>query len=209
MPSMMATAVEGFSPSGRMGARAGRAEAESPVGSVLIVLISSNAYISPPYTNARDCPSFRRRAMRGINMVTVYDVPAEQLILKTAQKLKENPNIVPPEWAEYVKTGRHTERGPTQDDWWYTRAASIMRKLYVKGPMGSSRLAAEYGGFADKGSMPNRAVKGSRNIARKCMMQLEAAGYLVSKDKEGRAISPAGQSLLDNTAKEVYDEMRA
>ena len=52
-------------------------------------------------------------------MVTVYDVPAEQLILKTAQKLKENPNIVPPEWAEYVKTGRHTERGPTQDDWWY------------------------------------------------------------------------------------------
>ena len=28
-------------------------------------------------------------------MVTVYDVPAEQLILKTAQKLKENPNIVP------------------------------------------------------------------------------------------------------------------
>ncbi len=148
-------------------------------------------------------------AMRGINMVTVYDVPAEQLILKTAQKLKENPNIVPPEWAEYVKTGRHTERGPSQDDWWYTRAASIMRKLYVKGPMGSSRLAAEYGGYADKGSMPNRAVKGSRNIARKCMMQLEAAGYLVSKDKEGRAISPAGQSLLDNTAKEVYDEMRA
>ena len=108
-----------------------------------------------------------------------------------------------------MKTGRHTERGPSQDDWWYTRAASIMRKLYVKGPMGSSRLAAEYGGYADKGSMPNRAVKGSRNIARKCMMQLEAAGYLVSKDKEGRAISPAGQSLLDNTAKEVYDEMRA
>ena len=84
-----------------------------------------------------------------------------------------------------------------------------MRKLYVKGPMGSSKLAAEYGGYADKGSMPNRAVKGSRNIARKCMMQLEAAGYLVSKDKQGRAISPAGQSLLDNTAKEVYDEMKA
>ena len=130
-------------------------------------------------------------------MVTVYDVPAEQLILKTAQKLKENPNIVPPEWAEFVKTGRHTEKAPSQDDWWYTRAASILRKLYVKGPMGSSKLAAEYGGYADKGSMPNRAVKGSRNIARKCMMQLEAAGYLVSKDKQGRAISPAGQSLLD------------
>ena len=93
-------------------------------------------------------------------MVTVYDVPAEQLIIKTAQKLKENDKIVPPDWAEFVKTGRHTERAPSQDDWWYTRAASIMRKLYVKGPMGSSKLAAEYGGYADRGSMPNKAVKG-------------------------------------------------
>lgn len=142
-------------------------------------------------------------------MVTVYDVPAEKLILKTAEKLKGNDNIVPPEWAEYAKTGRHTEKAPVQEDWWFTRSASILRKLYVKGPMGSSRLAAEYGGFADKGSMPNRAVKGSRNIARKCMMQLEAAGLLVSKEKQGRSIAPAGQSLLDNAAKEVYDEMNA
>lgn len=142
-------------------------------------------------------------------MVTVYDVPAEKLILKAAEKLKGNANIVPPEWAEYAKTGRHTEKAPVQEDWWFTRSASILRKLYVKGPMGSSRLAAEYGGFSDKGSMPNRAVKGSRNIARKCMMQLEAAGLLVSKEKQGRSISPAGQSLLDNAAKEVYDEMNA
>ena len=75
--------------------------------------------------------------------------------------------------------------------------------------MGTSRLAAEYGGYADRGAKPNRAVKGSRNIVRKCMIQLEAAGLLVSKEKQGRAISPAGQSLLDNAAKEVYDEMNA
>lgn len=142
-------------------------------------------------------------------MVTVYDVPAEKLILKTAEKLKSVQAIAPPEWAEYVKTGRHTERAPSQDDWWFTRAASILRKIYVKGPMGSSRLAAEYGGFADRGAKPNRAVKGSRNIARKCMMQLEKAGFLVSKDKEGRGISAAGMSLLDNAAKEVFDEMNA
>jgi len=41
------------------------------------------------------------------------------------------------------------------------------------------------------------------------MIQLEKAGYLVSKDKQGRAISPSGMSLLDNAAKEVYDEMKA
>ena len=142
-------------------------------------------------------------------MVTVYDVPAEKLILKTAEKLKQNSAIVPPEWAEFVKTGVHTEKAPSQDDWWFTRSASILRKLYVKGPMGSSKLAAEYGGYRDNGTMPNKEVKGSRNIARKCMIQLEKAGYLVSKDKQGRAISPSGMSLLDNAAKEVYDEMKA
>ncbi|MDR2866661.1 MAG: 30S ribosomal protein S19e [Methanomassiliicoccaceae archaeon] len=142
-------------------------------------------------------------------MVTVYDVPAEKLILRTAEKLKGISAIVPPEWAEYAKTGRHTEKAPQQDDWWFTRAASILRKIYVKGPMGSSKLAAEYGGFADRGAKPNKAVKGSRNIARKCLMQLEKAGFLVTKGKEGRAISPSGMSLLDNTAKEVFDEMNA
>jgi small subunit ribosomal protein S19e len=142
-------------------------------------------------------------------MVTVYDVPAKRLILKAAEKLKENEAIVPPEWAEFAKTGRHTEKAPVQEDWWFTRSASILRKLYVKGPMGSSRMAAEYGGFADRGAKPNKAVRGSRSIARKCMMQLEGAGYLSKKDKEGRSISPAGMSLMDNAAKEVFDEMNA
>ena len=101
-------------------------------------------------------------------MVTVYDVPAEKLILKVAEKLKGNDNIVAPAWAEFAKTGRHTEKAPSQEDWWFNRSAAILRKIYVKGPMGSSKLAAEYGGYADKGSKPNKAIKGSRNIARKC-----------------------------------------
>ena len=142
-------------------------------------------------------------------MVTVYDVPAEKLILKVSEKLKENDKIVPPEWAEFAKTGIHTERAPVQQDWWYTRAASIMRKLYVKGPMGTSKLAGEYGGFNDRGCKPNKAVKGSRNIVRKCLVQLQDAGLLeATQDKQGRKISPAGQKLLDNSAKEVFDESK-
>ena len=142
-------------------------------------------------------------------MVTVYDVPAEKLILKVSEKRKENDKIVPPEWAEFAKTGIHTERAPVQQDWWYTRAASIMRKLYVKGPMGTSKLAGEYGGFNDRGCKPNKAVNGSRNIVRKCLIQLQDAGLLeATQDKQGRKISPAGQKLLDNSAKEVFDESK-
>jgi small subunit ribosomal protein S19e len=138
-------------------------------------------------------------------MVTSYDIPAEKLIEKVAAKLREIETIKAPEWAEFAKTGRHTEKAPTQKDWWHTRAASILRKIYMKGPIGSSRLAEEYGGFADRGSRPNKAVKGSRNIARKCMMQLEASGLIAKNKNKGRVVTAKGQKLLDAAAKEVAD----
>jgi small subunit ribosomal protein S19e len=138
-------------------------------------------------------------------MVTSYDIPAEKLIEKVAAKLREIETIKAPEWAEFAKTGRHTEKAPTQKDWWHTRAASILRKVYMKGPIGSTRLAEEYGGFADRGSRPNKAVKGSRNIARKCIMQLEASGLVAKNKNKGRVVTAKGQKLLDAAAKEVFD----
>jgi len=141
-------------------------------------------------------------------MVTVYDVPADKLIEKTAIKLREIDTIKPPEWAEFARTGRHTEKAPAQRDWWHTRAASILRKVYIMGPIGSSRLAEEYGGFADRGSRPNKAVKGSRNIARKCIMQLEASGLVAKNKNKGRVITPKGQKMLDALAKEIADSQK-
>ena len=139
-------------------------------------------------------------------MVTVYDVPPEKLIAKTAAQLKQMDTIQAPDWAEFVKTGMHTEKAPIQPDWWFTRTASVLRKVYVIGPVGSSRLAAEYGGFVDRGSKPNRAVKGSRAIARRCLIQLEKSGLVAKDKKNGRVITPKGQALLDKMSKEVYDE---
>jgi small subunit ribosomal protein S19e len=138
-------------------------------------------------------------------MVTSYDIPAEKLIEKVAAKLREIETIKAPEWAEFAKTGRHTEKAPTQKDWWHVRAASILRKVYMKGPIGTSRLAEEYGGFADRGSRPNKAVKGSRNIARKCIMQLEASGLVAKNKNKGRVVTAKGQKMLDAAAKEVFD----
>jgi len=141
-------------------------------------------------------------------MVTAYDVPAEKLIALTAAKLREIDTIKPPEWAEFVRTGRHTEKAPSQKDWWYTRAASVLRKVYILGPIGTSRLAEEYGGFADRGSRPNKAVKGSRNIARKCVMQLEAGGLVAKSKNKGRVVTAKGQKMLDGTAKEIAGSVK-
>ena len=138
-------------------------------------------------------------------MVTVYDAPSDKLIANVAQKLKDSGSVSPPEWAEFAKTGVHTEKAPIQVDWWYTRAASVLRKVYVKGPIGTSKLAAEYGGFNDRGSKPNKAVKGSRSIVRRSLMQLESAGLVAKNKNNGRVVTPKGQALLDNAAKEVSD----
>jgi small subunit ribosomal protein S19e len=138
-------------------------------------------------------------------MVTVYDVPPALLIEKTAKKLKEI-GVKEPSWAPFVKTGAHKERRPENPDWWYIRCASILRKIYVNGPVGVERLRTAYGGRKNRGHAPEHFVKGSGNIIRTALQELERLG-LVAKTEEGRVITPKGQSLLDNTAKEVRDEI--
>jgi small subunit ribosomal protein S19e len=142
-------------------------------------------------------------------MATAFDVPASRLIPKIAEELKKLETIKPPEWAAFVKTGRHREKSPVDDAWWYTRSAAVLRKLYVEGPMGSTRLAAAYGGRADRGSKPNKAVRGSRSISRVTVQQLEKS-QLIQKDRDGgRAVSSKGRKLVDNLSTQILKEMAA
>lgn len=138
-------------------------------------------------------------------MTTVYDVPAEPLIKRAAADLKKEKAIQPPEWAPFVRTGRHAEKPPEDPEWWYVRLAAVLRKVYLKGPIGSERLSAEFGGAADRGVKPDRAVRGSGSIARKGLQQLEEAGYLVNIKGRGRTVTAKGRSFLDNTAHAVKE----
>ncbi len=129
------------------------------------------------------------------------------LIIRIAEHLKKEGKITPPEWSTYVKTGVHKEKSPTNPDWWYERVAAVLRKVYVKGPIGSSRLAAEFGGKIDRGAKPYHARKGSRSIARHSLKQLEEAGYLQKQNRKGRVISPSGRSMLDKVSREILNEL--
>jgi small subunit ribosomal protein S19e len=140
-------------------------------------------------------------------MTTVTDVPATELISNVAAKLAEMKDIEPPDWAAFAKAGVHKEKAPGPRDWWYTRTASILRKVSIKAPIGVSKMGGLYGGPADRGSKPNAARKGSRSIIRKALMQLEAAGLVKTEKGRGRELTPAGQKLLDRSAHEVLLEM--
>lgn len=136
-------------------------------------------------------------------MTTVYDVPAPKLIEEAAKRLQEVKEIQPPEWAEFAKTGVHTEKPPVQADWWHTRVAAVLRKVYTDGPVGTETLRAHFGGFRDRGNRPNKAAKGSGSIAREALQQLEAAGLVQTVQAQGRVVTAAGRKLMDNAAHNV------
>ena len=140
-------------------------------------------------------------------MVTAKDVPADALIARLAERLKGYSQIKPPEWAMFAKTGVSRERPPDNPDWWYVRAASILRKLYISGePIGVDTFRTIYGGRKRRGSAPAHFAKGSGSVVRKILQQLEQAG-LVRATGKGRVLTPEGRSLIDRVAKEIAAEL--
>ena len=141
-------------------------------------------------------------------MITPYDVPVTQFIEKLAKYLKENiEEIQPPSWASFAKTGTHVEKQPQDPDWWYTRNASILRKVYVHGPIGLEKLRAQYGGRKDYGVKPEHAVKASGNIIRKALQQLETAGLVQIVALKGRSMSPKGRKLVKEIAEDLHKDI--
>jgi small subunit ribosomal protein S19e len=142
-------------------------------------------------------------------MATAFDVPADKLIPKLAEELKKLETIVPPDWAAFVKTGRHREKSPADNNWWHVRSAAVLRKIYIEGPVGTTRLAAMFGGKADRGSKPNRAVRGSRSISRITVQQLERS-QLVQKQKDGgRVVTAKARKMIDGMSTQILKEMAA
>ena len=148
-------------------------------------------------------------------MPTAYDVPADLLIQKITEELKKEAEIKPPEWAVYAKTGVHKESSPVQDDWWYIRAASVLRKIYMYGPIGVSRLRIAYGGRNRRGVKPEHFARGSGAVIRQVLQQLEKANYIQKKSGHGskgrvivgRVITPKGHSFIDKLSAEIKKQI--
>ncbi|MCS6784821.1 MAG: 30S ribosomal protein S19e [Candidatus Caldarchaeum sp.] len=131
----------------------------------------------------------------------VRSVEAEKLINRVALYLKNNQVVSPPPWAMFAKTSVAREEPPRNPDWWFIRAASILRKLYVRGPLGVSRMRKFYGGRHRVGMAPPYFAKGSGAVVRKILQQLENAGLVSTVPKKGRAITPKGIKVLEQAAK--------
>ena len=145
--------------------------------------------------------------MKGDRMVTVYDVPPDRLISEVSKELKAM-GIKEPSFIKNVKSGSSRERKPQQEDFWYIRLASLLRRAYTHNIVGVNSLRAHYGSKVKHRRKPPRFRKAGGSIIRKGLMELEKAGLMI-KMKKGRVISPKGRALLDAKAKKVWDDINA
>src|SRR5918998_6673839 len=139
-------------------------------------------------------------------MAKIFDVPADDLISRLSEQLKKDKKINPPEWAYFVKTGTHAEKMPQNKDWWYTRCASLVRKVYLHGPIGISDLKSYYGGRKRIGYNLDHHKDAGGAIIRKALQQLESAGYITKKSK-GRLMSDDGMKKIDRLATEIQNDI--
>jgi small subunit ribosomal protein S19e len=139
-------------------------------------------------------------------MAKVYDVPADVLISRLSDLLKKE-DIPAPSWVSFVKTGAHADKPPQDREWWHTRCASILRKIYFHGPVGVNELRKEYGGSKPVGYGAKNHKDASGAIIRNAIQGLEKLGYIEKVEKKGRVVSKQGMQKLDRLATEILKEL--
>jgi len=139
-------------------------------------------------------------------MAKVYDVPADLLISKLADILK-NEDIPAPSWTPFVKTGSHADKPPQKPDWWHTRCASILRKVYLNGPLGINDLRKIYGGGKASGYGNRNHTSAGGAIIRTAIQGLEKLGYVEKVPGKGRVVSKNGMQKLNRLATEILSQL--
>ncbi|KNC52753.1 30S ribosomal protein S19e [Thecamonas trahens ATCC 50062] len=133
-------------------------------------------------------------------MPNVKDVHAEKFIMALSQFLKENGGMKVPDWAEYVKTAHFKEASPTDNDWYFVRAAAIARQVYLRGATGVGMFKRIYGGKKRNGTAPNHVATGSGAVARSCLNNLETIKFVTRDANNMRILTSEGRRHMDRIA---------
>ena len=135
--------------------------------------------------------------------ITVRDITAPRFIAAYAEVLKNNDKFVVPKWADLVKTGVHKELAPYDPDWYYIRAAAIVRKIYLRQGTGVGALKKRFGGSYRRGARPEKHQDAAGGLIRTILIALDELKITEKSANGGRKISRVGQQALDLVAGQV------
>ncbi len=138
-------------------------------------------------------------------MANIKIIEAGKYNLTLAEALKKDELFQKPEWIDFVKTGSNKARPSIDDDFWFKRAASILRQIYIHEIVGVQRLRTRYGSRKDRGKKPARFIRGGGKIIRVILQQAEKAGLLEKSDskKKGRKLTVKGKQFLESVVGEA------
>ena len=142
-------------------------------------------------------------------MTQILTVNANKLIARAADELQKEKLVQPVSWSAFVKTGHHNDRLPDNPNWWYVRAAAVLRSIAKLGPIGTEKLRTKYGGRKNRGHQPEKVFKASGSIIRKILQQLEKSLLIkqtVHGGHKGRVLTPKGVAFLDKIAVGIQKE---
>jgi len=135
------------------------------------------------------------------------DVPAQEFINAYASFLQRQGKLEVPGYVDLVKTSAGNELPPQEaETWFYKRAASAARHIYLRKQVGVGKLNKLYGGAINRGGRPAKHADASGSVNRKVLQALEKIGVLEHSPKGGRRISDNGQRDLDRIAAQTLED---
>ncbi|XP_051812625.1 40S ribosomal protein S19 isoform X1 [Acanthochromis polyacanthus] len=146
---------------------------------------------------------FRSLSTSEMPGVTVKDVNQQEFVRALAAFLKKSGKLKVPDWVDLVKLGKHKELAPSDENWFYIRAASTVRHLYLRGGAGVGSMTKIYGGRNRNGVCPAHYSVGSKNVARKVLQALELLKMIEKDPNGGRRLTSQGTRDLDRIAGQV------
>merc|ERR1712136_459199 len=147
--------------------------------------------------------TFLKLQIKSLKMSSVKDVDQQKFVVGFADFLKKSGKMTVPEWADLIKLSRFNEQGPHNPDWFYVRAASMARHLYIRAPAGVGSFTKIYGARKRNGTAPSHFMRASQSVSRRVLQALESMALVEQDTNGGRRLTSQGRRDMDRIAAQI------
>ncbi|OAG31315.1 small subunit ribosomal protein S19e [Nematocida displodere] len=139
----------------------------------------------------------------------IEEICPAKFIATLSKALEDEKKITPPADTAHIKTGHGRQIAPEEENWYFVRTASILRKLYIeeltnpeksRHGFGTMWFARVYGGAKNNGHKPSHVVSGSKSLVRRILQSLEGLKFVSQIPNGGRKLTATGLSYLGEVA---------